>query len=355
MTSIGLRRLTTWISLFLFASAGLARFAVAENPTKPIEDKFMAHPASAAPKKVNIIFAEATGSFIVLLAIAQQQGFFAKFGVDAQSVAAKGAVVPRLTNETPIGMIGEPAALLQSAGGADLRIVASFSEINLSGHLVARPEIKEPNDLRGKRIGVRVQGAGIWISTVLALEQLGLSPQRDNIATISIGSPVQILRALEDGGIDAALVTVAQSRDLKAKGFSVLLENYPDNISSFGGGLVASTTYMLANPDTVESVVAALTEALAFSKADKHHAEVMVAFKASLNISDATTAAINLRELKRKPYPSVVALKNMQRVISIHEPRVLALKIEDLIDARFVRKLDDNGVLDQQLAAYGVK
>lgn len=315
----------------------------------------MALPASTTPKKVNIIYAEATGSFIVLLAIAQQQGFFAKYGVDTQSIAAKGAVVPRLTSETPIGMIGEPATLLQSAGGADLRIIASFSEINLSGHFVARPKIKEPKDLRGKRIGVRVQGAGIWISTILALEQLGLSPQRDNIDTVSIGSPVQILRALEEGSIDAALVTVAQSKDLKAKGFSVLLEKYPDDIGSFGGGLVVSSSYMLAHPDIVESVVAALTEALAFSKSEKYFTEVMEAFKISLNITDTNTAASNLKELKSKPYPSIVALRNMQRVISIHEPRVLALRIEELIDASFVRKLDESGALDQQFAAYGVK
>ena len=78
-------------------------------------------------------------------------------------------------------MIGEPAALLQAADGMDLRIVASFSSINLSGHLVARPGIEDADGLRGKRVGVRVVGAGLWISTMLALEQLGLDSGRDCI------------------------------------------------------------------------------------------------------------------------------------------------------------------------------
>ena len=34
--------------------------------------------ARADQSKVNIIYAEATGSFIVLLAVAEQQGFFEK-------------------------------------------------------------------------------------------------------------------------------------------------------------------------------------------------------------------------------------------------------------------------------------
>ena len=311
--------------------------------------------AGTAQNKVSIVYPEATGSFIVLLAIAQQQGLFAKFGVVAQSIAAPGGALPRLSSETPIGLIGAPAALLQAAEGADLRIIASFSNITLSGHFVARPEIKNAEGLRGKRIGVRSIGAGIWISTILALQQMGLEPQRDSITTISVGSPVQIVRALEEGTIDGALVPVSRSRELKAKGFSVLLEDYPGNISSFEGGMVVTASYLLAHPDVVENVVAALTEAMAFSLAERNKPEVMRAIMTSLNITDPDAAESNLRELKRKPYPSLMTFKKMQMIMAIHDPRVLKLKIEDLIEDRFVRKLDESGTIDRLYAAYGVK
>ncbi len=310
--------------------------------------------ARADQSKVSIIYAEATGSFILLLAVAQQQGFFEKFGVDAQSVAARGAVVPRLTSETPIGMIGEPAALLQAADGADLRIIASFSNVNLSGHLVARPEIKNSEGLRGKRLGVRVMGAGLWISTILALEQLGLDPQRDGITTVPVGSPVQIFRALEDGSIDGALVSIGQSRELKAKGFSVLLD-YPQNISSWEGGMVGAASYLSAHPDIVENVVAALTEALAFSLAENKGRKSCKLSRHRLTSPTQMPPQSNLRELKRKPYATLMTLKKMQRIMAIHDARVLELKIEDLIEDRFVRKLDESGTIDRLYAAYGVK
>jgi ABC-type nitrate/sulfonate/bicarbonate transport system substrate-binding protein len=315
----------------------------------------MAHPTSTAQNKVSIVYAEATGSINVLLAVAQQQAFFKKFGVDAQCIAARGAVVPRLTSETPIGMIGEPVALLQAADGADLRIIASFSDICLSGHLVTRPEFQNAEGLRGKRVGVRVIGAGLWISTILALEQLGLDPQRDGITTVPIGSPVQILHALEEGTIDGALVSVKKSHELQAKGFSVLLKDYPADISSYEGGMVAASSYLLAEPDVVENVVMALIEALAFSLGEKNKMEVMDAFKTSLNIVDADTAASNLAELKRKPYASLMTLRKMQRIMASHDARVLKLNIEDLVEDRFVRKLDENGTIDHLYAAYGVK
>ena len=47
-----------------------------------------------AEKGVSIAYADGTGSFLVLLAMAEQQGLFEKYGVDVRSVAIKGATVP---------------------------------------------------------------------------------------------------------------------------------------------------------------------------------------------------------------------------------------------------------------------
>lgn len=308
-----------------------------------------------AGKGVSLAYADGTGSFLVLLAMAEQQGLFGKYGVDVRSVAIKGATVPRLTADMPVGMIGEPAALLQAAEGADLRLVASFSDIKLSGHLVARPGIKTPGDLRGKRLGARVIGAGLWISTILALEQLGLDdPRRDEITILPVGSPVQIFRALEQGEIDAALVSATQSNELQAKGFNALLKEYPSDITSFGGGLVVSNSFLANNRDVVAKIVHALLEALALCLGGRNKAKVMQAFNAALSITDEESAASSLGELRRKPYPSLAPLAKMQKVISIHNARVLNVSVADLIDDQLVRKFDEDGELDALYATHSV-
>jgi hypothetical protein len=56
-----------------------------------------------------------------------------------------------------------------------------------------------------------------------------------------------------------------------------------------------------------------------------------------------------------KPYASVEAMQNMQRVMAFHDPKVLNLKLADLIEERFVRKLDKSGVIDRLYSTYGVK
>jgi ABC-type nitrate/sulfonate/bicarbonate transport system substrate-binding protein len=110
--------------------------------------------------------------------------------------------------------------------------------------VVARPEIRRPEELRGKRFGVRALGAALWIQTILALEYMALDLKRDNISTLAIGDSPQIVRALEAGTIDAAVLSAAQSRQLRAKGFSVLLDLYPANIYVPLNALAVTATYL---------------------------------------------------------------------------------------------------------------
>jgi len=54
-----------------------------------------------------------------------------------------------------------------------------------------------------------------------------------------------------------------------------------------------------------------------------------------------------LLTLNRKPYPSREGLRNAQRLMALQNPKIAALKIEDLIDSRFVLKLDEKGFIDE--------
>jgi hypothetical protein len=70
-----------------------------------------------------------------------------------------------------------------------------------------------------------------------------------------------------------------------------------------------------------------------------------------LRISDPAVAEDgyqdHLSTLTRKPYPSLDGLRSAQRLMAQQNPKVAALKVEELIDARFVRKLDESGFIDR--------
>jgi len=51
------------------------------------------------------------------------------------------------------------------------------------------------------------------------------------------------------------------------------------------------------------------------------------------------------------PYPLLDGLRNAQRLMSQQNPKITALKVEELTDPRFVRKLDESGFIGRLYAA----
>lgn len=312
---------------------------------------------ASAQTKIAIVSPGALDVTITMpLAIAQEQGLFAKYGLE---VRVNVRIPPLVGKESELGVVGTPVALVQTAQqGTDLKILGAFSTGRISAHLVTRAEIKKPEDLRGKRFGVTNIGTGNWIIVILALQHFGLDPNRDNISILRIGDALQRAKALEDGTIDAAMLTPAISSQMKSKGFSVLLDMSSMNIYGPQIALVTTGAYLQQHPDVVEKVLTALVEAMAFSLAPTNKPTVLKTIMKEFKLTDPTAAERGyqgLRDLNRKPYPTVERLRSIQKVMALHEPKVLSVKVEDLIDDRFVRKLDENGTIDRLYNTYGVK
>jgi len=315
--------------------------------------------AALAQTQVSIIHAVVAPSEIPLW-IAHEQGLFSKQGIHARILLQETAGVARqITGDIQFGVIGIPATIAAVVEGRDLKILAPTSSARATTHLVARPDIKTPNDLRGKRFGVFGIGTGFWIHAMLALEHLGLDPKRDHITFVEVGNLPRMARALETGEIDAAMLDPARSSQLRGKGFAMLLDMYPANISAVQNALVVAGTYLREHPDVVEKVVAGLVEGVAFSLAASHKDVVLKTLMAHMKITDPAAVESAYQNFStrviHKPYASVEAMQNMQRVMAFHDPKVLNLKLADLIEERFVRKLDESGVIDRLYSTYGVK
>lgn len=54
-----------------------------------------------------------------------------------------------------------------------------------------------------------------------------------------------------------------------------------------------------------------------------------------------------VRNLARKPYPAIEGMRNVQRLLKTQNPRVGEVNIDDLVDNRFIRKLDESGFFER--------
>ena len=194
-------------------------------------DRGLVAGAGAAPTKMIVAYASISPR-VAPLWVAQEQGFFKKNGIEAELIFVRGAptLVAALTSgDMDIGYTGGTAVLGASAAGIDLKILAVLTN-RVTYDLVVRPEIKRPEDLRGKRFGVTSIGGTLWMGAVLGLERLGIDTTRDDIRFMVIGDQVVLSQALEENRIDATVVDIVFSKRLHEKGFPILAEFHKSNL-----------------------------------------------------------------------------------------------------------------------------
>ena len=295
------------------------------------------------------------------LIIAQEQGLFAKHGIEARLVLIKGApilVASLISGDIEVGYTGGTAVVGAASQGVYLKILASVSS-TLTHTLMASPNIKTAENLRGKSFGIQSIGGSTWMHTMLALEHVGLDPKRDNINLLIIGDSVLIGQALEAGRVDAAVLDGTLVRRLKSKGFSAIADLQPARIPMLNQAIVVSQDYVQKRSEIAERILMTLVESLAFSLAPANKSIVIKTMMRRFQISDPAVAEEGyqdyLTSVERKPIPSLEALRNIRRLMAVQNPKVAGVKVEELVDSRFVRKLDESGFIEKVAATYGIK
>jgi NitT/TauT family transport system substrate-binding protein len=320
----------------------------------------IASTGSAGAAKIAISFAGMNPRQTPLW-IAQEQGLFLKHGLDTDVVFIRTGpiqVAAVSSGATQLAYSGPASILGASSSGTDLRMIASFTN-RLTYTMIARPELKKAEDLRGKRFGVQAIGGSVWMGAVLGLEYLGLDQRRDNINILNIGDQTVLAQAMESGTIDVTVLDGVFSRRLKQKGFTVIAELAETKIPYVSNVIVGTRALFQQQPELAENILKALVESLAFILAPANKPVVVNTIMKRLKISDSSVAEQGYRDLvqitDQKPYVSLDGLRNIQRLIKTQNPVVANVKIEDLIDNRPLKKLEENGFLQRTYGAYGVK
>jgi ABC-type nitrate/sulfonate/bicarbonate transport system substrate-binding protein len=315
--------------------------------------------AASAPTKIIIAHAAVNARVLPLWA-AKEQGFFNKYGVPADMIFIRQAptLVAALTSgDIQVGYTGGTAVLGAAASGSDLKILAAFTN-RVTYDVVTRKDIKTPEDLRGKIFGVQSIGGTVWMGAILALEHFGLDPNRDKISLIAAGDQSVLAQALVTGTIDATVLDGVMSRPLHENGYPILAELSKVNLPISSVSIVAKNSYIQGNQQTMENLLKALLESEAFIFGPSNKGKAMAILKKYLRINDHEAEegykdVIN--GLDRKPHANLAGLRNVQRLMKLRNPAVEKVKVENLVDDRIMKKLDQSGFIDEMYARYGVK
>src|SRR5262249_34044029 len=137
--------------------------------------------------------------------VAKEAGYFNAEGLDVELIRVGGStrmVAAMLGGSTPLIQAGASAALSAGSAGGNVVIIAATGNIS-PFHLMARPEIKQPSDLKGKKTGITTFGSTSDQVVRLALKQFGLEPIKD-VALLPFGGQPEAFAALQSGAVQAA-------------------------------------------------------------------------------------------------------------------------------------------------------
>lgn len=294
-----------------------------------------------------------TGSFSEregALYVAQDYGFFRKYGLDLTLVQVRNGPIgmSALSSGESLAHWGSVSAanLGAIAEGADLVFVAGFIN-KLTGTFVANPKIKSPAELRGKAVGVNSLSGGAWIFTMLTLDHWGLAPERDKIQFRALGDNSVVSQALLAGNVDGAYLGYTFSKIVQSKGFRMLadLEKLP--IPYQGSGILSRRSVMATAPATIENVLRGLLDGVAFIRNPENKSQVVKSLAKGLRLKRLEDAEEGYQSItgiyERKIYPSVDGVRNVIRLLGAGNEKVRRLKAEELLDDSVVRKLEREG------------
>jgi NitT/TauT family transport system substrate-binding protein len=315
---------------------------------------------AASPSKHIVIAYAAMNARVAPLWVARERGFFTKYGIDAETIFVRGAptlVAAMQSNEIDVGYTGGTAVVGAVANGADLKVLAAFTN-RVTYDLMVRPGIKSAEDLRGKKFGIQSIGGTVWMGAILALEHLGMDAERDKINIIAVGDQNVLAQALQAGTIDATVLDGVQSRRLSALGFPTLVDLNKANLPILSSGIAVREPNLQKNPQMIENIMKALTEGAAFALSQTQKPITMKIVQRYLKIGERE-AEEGYRDLlngtDKKPYAAPAGVTNVVRLMKRGNPKVERVKAEQLIDDRILKKLDQSGFLDEVLSKYGVK
>jgi len=316
---------------------------------------------AATPARKIVIGHAALNARVAPLWIAEDQGFFAKYGAPASAIFIRQApvLVAALTaGDVQAAYTGGTTVLTAVTGGADLKIIATLTN-KLGYDVVAAPSIKTAKDLRGKKVGVQTLAGTVWMGAMLGLEYLGIDPERDKITFLVIGDQTVATQALELGQIDMTVLDGVFSRRLQQKGFNVLAELGKENIPFSSQGLVAQGVTLREQRGMIEGLLKGLLESIAFCLSPRNKPAVIATIMKRLKLNDAASAEEGYRDvingIERKPFPVVDGLRNIQRLMKLRNPAIAKFKVEEMIDDRILKQLDASGFIDGLAKRYPAK
>ena len=237
---------------------------------------FLGLPAVASAQKLVVGYSGIT-AIQAPFWIVKDAGYFKQEGLDADLIyiaASSTMAQAMLAGEVAISTANSQAIVDTGLQGGDLVAVGAFVNF-VALYVIAAPEIKSIQDLRGKPVGVTRFGATTDFGMRMFLQKHGLEPVRD-VPLIQIGGVPELAAALSKRSIYAALMSYPMGLVAQQAGMKMLANLAKEEIPFVHQGLTTTGKFMRERRAQAKALVRAYGKAVHFMHTRKEESKAII-------------------------------------------------------------------------------
>lgn len=305
--------------------------------------------AAAADKLVGIHSARVMSQSMPW--IAQEAGLFPKYNLDFQLVfiASSGMVTAAMlggdADMSLTGGVGNVRAYVQ--GATDLVFIGGVKNV-MTQSILAGGNLKKPEDLKGKQIGVSRIGSNTHYFTIQALRRSGMEPGRD-FSFLQTGGDPESLAALLSKRIDVATLTAPSDAKALAEGYHYVVYGPDLRIPYSATAFVTRRSVMAKRPQVVGQFMRSMAEAAKIMHTDREFVYKVLAKYLRVNDRSILDSAYNaeIKALEPRLVIKNEALQAILEEVAQVDPRAKKVKPQELMDLRYLEEMEKSGFLDK--------
>jgi len=283
--------------------------------------------------------------------IAEEKGLFKKYGIESEVIliggASAGGVSSLIAGDVQFLGGGGGGVINAALGGADAIMIGSIVNKGVQ-RVVARGDLRRPEDLRGKKIGITRLGAASHLVLLIMLRGWNMTP--NDVQTLQIGSSPAMMAALEKGGIDAAVLTEPTFFFAEDQGFRTLADLADMDIYYLHSMIDTTRAYLRAHRDLALRFMKGYVEGIAYFKKNRKESIDVLARK--LRTAPAQTKYLERSHtlyssgyFENAPYVSLKGVTTLLDFYAKDNPRARAANPQAFFDNSLVKELDDSGFI----------
>jgi NitT/TauT family transport system substrate-binding protein len=328
--------------------AGILTFLLSLIPCLAIANPYLAKPGER-PILMRISTCAVSGGFVHLYT-GLDNGLFEKYGIKLENIFIRGSaqnLTALATDEVQFTYCASDAIIPGMAAGIEVKIVAS-PLVKLPYVLITRKEVRRPEDLKGKTLGIARAGDLSDRLSRAVVKKLGLPAEAVTIYPIG-GSQGERYQAMAAGIVHGVIITPPLDVRAKNEGYNIMYRLIDLNIPFIYSSLHTSYKMLREQPNTVQRMVAALADIVYFVEKNPDKAKASIGKAMRTNDAEALQSAYNTYARDILDRTMVVPGKAVAETVELarESGSPVRKKPEEIYDNSFVFNLEKSGFLKE--------